>query len=238
MLYKIAICDDEEDFIASLQEQVAGVLQNSGVGFEITAFASGESLLNHIYDKSAGFDMIFLDIFMQDLNGMDTAKAIRQHSDSTAIIFTTASDRYVFSGYEVQALQYLLKPINVQALSAALMLDLKRRFENRYFLFKSQGMTNKVLYDEIEYFESTLKSVKLVLKQDVYEIHIRISDIENLLPQLSFCRCHRGFIINFKHVAKMNAQSLTTVQGTVIPIGKTYAKAANRAFLNYIGSSD
>lgn len=238
MLYKIAICDDEADFVAALRGQVSEILKNSGVAFDIAAFPSGEALLSHINQKSAGFDLIFLDIFMKEINGIDTAKAIRLTNDSASIIFTTASGQYVYTGYEVQALQYLLKPIDRQALAAALLVDLKRRFENRYFVFKSGGMTHKVPFDDIEYLESTLKSVKLVAKQGVYEIHAGISDMESGLPRQSFCRCHRGFIVNFKQVSGMNGQSLTTVQGTVIPVGKTYAKAVSRAFLNYIGSSD
>ncbi|MHB1404646.1 MAG: LytR/AlgR family response regulator transcription factor [Desulfitobacteriaceae bacterium] len=238
ILYRIAICDDEEDFVAVLRGQVAEILHGSGVAVEIAAFPSGEALLSDLNENPAGFDLIFLDIFMQEINGIETAKAIRRINDSSTIIFTTASEQYVFAGYEVQALQYLLKPINRQALAAALRIDLKRRFANRYFVCKSGGMTQKVPYDDIEYFESSLKSIKLVAKQGVYEIYAKISDIENSLPKLSFCRCHRGFIINFRQVAKMNAQFLTTVGGTVIPIGKTYAKATNRAFLNYIGGSD
>lgn len=235
MLYKIAICDDEEDFVAVLQKEVSEILKNRGVAFDIASFPSGEALLSQKY---ADFDLIFLDIFMKEINGIDTAKAIRLTNDSAAIIFTTASGQYVYTGYEVQALQYLLKPINRQALADALMVDLKRRFENRYFVIKSGGMTHKVPFDDIEYLESALKSVKLVANQGVYEISAGISDIESSLPKLSFYRCHRGFIVNFKQVSKMNAQSLTTVRGTVIPVGKTYAKAVNRAFLNYIGDSD
>lgn len=173
---------------------------------------------------------------MKEINGIDTAKAIRRTNDSTAIIFTTASEQYVLSGYEVQALQYLLKPIDKRALSVALMIDLKRRFENWYFVFKSNGMTYKVHYDEIEYFESVAKLVRLITKGKVYEIYARISDIEESLPKTNFCRCHRGFIVNWKEVAKMNAQFITTISGHVVPIGKTYAKDTNRAFLNYIGS--
>jgi DNA-binding LytR/AlgR family response regulator len=238
MLYKIAICDDEEDFVAALRHQVSEILKNSGVTFDIASFPSGEALLSCINEKSAGFDLIFLDIFMKEINGIDTAKAIRLTNDSAAIIFITASGQYVYTGYEVQALQYLLKPIDRQTLAAALKVDLKRRFENRYFVFKSGGTTHKVPFDDIEYIESTLKSVKLVAKQGVYEIHAGISDMEGSLPKLSFCRCHRGFIVNLKQVSGMSGQSLTTVRGTVIPVGKTYSGSTNRAFLNYIGGSD
>ena len=214
------------------------ILKVRGVDFDIAAFPSGEALLSHINEKSAIFDLFLLDIFMKEVSGVDTAKAIRLTNDSAAIIFTTASEQYVFSGYEVQALQYLLKPINRQALTAALNVDIKRRYENRYFVFKAEGVTQKTPYDEIEYLESTLKSVKLVAKQGTYEISDTISNLEGILSKLSFCRCHRGFIVNFRQVAKMTAGSITTLCGTLIPIGKTYAHSTNRAFLNYIGESD
>ncbi|MHB1042487.1 MAG: LytR/AlgR family response regulator transcription factor [Eubacteriales bacterium] len=238
IVYRIAVCDDDESFVRLLTEQVSEILNARGVDYDIAAFPSGEALLNHINEKPAAFDLFLLDIFMKEINGVDTAKAIRCVNDSAAIIFTTSSEQYVFSGYEVQALQYLLKPIDRQALSAALTVDLKRRYENRYFVFKAGGGTQKVPYDEIEYLESTLKSIKLVAKQRTYEIYDQISNIEGILPKLSFCRCHRGFIINFRQVAKMTAQSITTVCGTLIPIGKTYSGSTNRAFLNYIGGSD
>ncbi|MHB8125276.1 MAG: LytR/AlgR family response regulator transcription factor [Desulfitobacteriaceae bacterium] len=238
IVYRIALCDDDEDFVRRLSEQVSEILKARGVDFAIAAFPSGEALLKHINEKPVAFDLFLLDIYMKEVSGMETAKAIRRTNDSAAIIFTTASEQYVFSGYAVQALQYLLKPIDRQDLSAALTVDLKRRFENRYFVFKSGGVTQKVPYEEIEYLESTLKSVKLVAKQGAYEISDQISSIEGTLPKLSFCRCHRGFIINFRQVSKMTAQSITTVCGTLIPIGKTYAGSTNRAFLNYIGGSD
>ncbi len=236
--YRIAICDDDESFVRLLTDQVSELVRERGVDFDIAAFPSGEALLNHINEKSAAFDLFLLDIYMMEINGMDTAKAIRLVNDSAAIIFTTSSQQHVFSGYEVQALQYLLKPVSRQALSAALTVDLKRRYENRYFVFKAGGGTQKVPYDEIEYLESTMKSVKLVTKYGVYEIYDQISSLEQILPKLSFCRCHRGFIVNFRQAAKITAQSVTTVQGTLIPIGKTYANSANRAFLNYIGGND
>lgn len=238
ILYRIAICDDDEDFVRLLEAQVSEILADRGVDFDITAFPSGEALLNHIYDKSAVFDLFLLDIYMKEINGVDAARAIRLLSDSAAIIFTTSSGQHVFSGYEVQALQYLLKPVSRDALSAALTVDLKRRYENRYFVFKAGGGTQKVPYDEIEYLESNLKSVKLVAKQGAYEIYDQISNLEQALPKLSFSRCHRGFIINFRQVAKITAQSITTVQGTFIPIGKTYSGPTNRAFLNYIGGNE
>lgn len=195
-------------------------------------------LLNCIKEGKDSFDLFLLDIFMKEVNGIDVAKSIRLTNDSAGIIFITSSEQYVFSGYEVQALQYLLKPINSKALSSAIMFDLKRRYENKYFVFKTRGIAQKVPFDDIEYMESTLKSTKMVTKQGVYEIYEKISNIEEILPKLNFCRCHRGFIINFRQVSKISAQSIITISGTLIPIGKTYAKVTNSAFLNYIGEAN
>ncbi len=235
MLYKIAICDDDQDFVQKLHIQVSQMLKSRGITYEIDVFSSGEALLDALSKPETVYDLYFLDIYMNELNGIDTAKAIRSDKDSAAIIFTTSSERHVFSGYEVQALQYLLKPVNEQALATALTIDLKRRYKNRYLVFKSAGMTQKVPYEEIEYIESMLKSVRLVTVNGSYESGGLISGMESMLPKLSFFRCHRGFIVNFRHVSRLNAQSIITTSGTHIPIGKTYAHATNRAFLNYIG---
>lgn len=238
IIYRIAICDDEEDFVSSLKYFLCEILKDKGIDFCIETFYSGEMLLSHIKEEAGTFDLFLLDIFMKETNGIDTAKDIRLTNDSAGIIFITSSEQYVFSGYEVQALQYLLKPIDSKALSSAIMFDLKRRYENKYFVFKTRGITQKVLYDDIEYLESTLKSIKIATKQGIYEMYEKISNIENILPKLNFCRCHRGFIINFKQVSKISAQSIVTISGTLIPIGKTYAKDTNRAFLNYVGEAN
>lgn len=238
IVYKIAICDDDDAFAQSLRDMVAKLLTARDIAYDISLFSSGEMLLDVIGKTDAAFALYFLDIYMAALNGIDTAKAIRRADDSAAIIFTTSSERHVFSGYEVQALQYLLKPIDEQALAAALTVDLKKRFGNRYFVFKSGGMTQKILYDDIEYIESMLKSVRLISSQGIYELYGLISGIENMLPRVCFFRCHRGFIVNFKHVSRLNGHTIVTAQGTQIPISKTYAKATNRAFLNYIGGRD
>lgn len=235
--YNIAICDDDQAFVFSLREQICRILENSDTDYNITEFFSAETLLQYVQANTDYIDLIFLDIFMQSINGVDAARIIRQNNDAVAIIFISSSDQHVFSGYEVQALQYLLKPVNFESLSKALLHDLKKRFAGHSLVFKASGMTCQVPFENIEYIESMLKSVKLVEKNGVHEIYIKISDLENSLPRESFCRCHRSFIVNFKHVAGMNAQSLTIVSGASIPIGKTYTKTVNRAFLNYIGGN-
>ena len=104
-MYEIAICDDDQEAIFSLEHQIAAILSDLGIQYHIVTFSSGEDLLQYMNENSTDFAMIFLDIVMKEKNGIDTAKAIRRINDKTGIIFTTFSDQYVFTGYEVHALK-------------------------------------------------------------------------------------------------------------------------------------
>ena len=237
-MYEIAICDDDQEAIFSLEHQIAAILSDLGIQYHIVTFSSGEDLLQYMNENSTDFAMIFLDIVMKEKNGIDTAKAIRRINDKTGIIFTTFSDQYVFTGYEVHALQYLLKPINPTMLAEALSFDMKRRLVNQYFVFRSSAVTHKVPYDDIEYFESALKLVKVVTKQGDYHFYAQLSNIETSLPKPFYCRCHRAFIVNLKKVAAINSYSITTASGHTIPIGKLYAKPVSQAFLRYMADNE
>lgn len=234
ILYKIAICDDDEDFARRLEKEVVHILQERNIAFAIHLFSSGEMLVEDLNKNNEGYDVYFLDIYMKEMNGLDTARAIRRTSHNAAIIMTTSSEKHVFFGYEVQALQYLIKPIDIKTLTSALTVDLKRRYENRFLVFKSAGIIKKVPYDEIQYFESMVKTVRIVSTNGTLEFLGLISDLENTLPKLSFFRCHRGFIINFKYISQISANTIVTSNGAHIPIGKTYARAVSRAFLDFI----
>lgn len=235
-MYRVAICDDDQNAIHVLAEHITVILQNLSIEHEIISFVAGEDLLYHMDNAAAPFDIAFLDIITERLNGIETAKAIRRMSDTTAIIFTTVSDQFVLSGYAVQALQYLLKPVDPSLLAAALMYDVKKRLGDQYFVFKVNAVTQRVRYDDIVYLESMLKMLKLVSTQGTHNFYALLSDVENNLPA-SFFRCHRGFIVNFRQVAAINSQSITTFTGHVVPIGRTYAKETNRAFLRYMAGA-
>ena len=235
-MYSIAICDDDQTAATVLADQVTAILRLHQIEHEIITFAAGEDLLYHMGNAAVAFDMAFLDIITERLNGIETAKAIRRTNDTTAIIFTTVSDQFVLSGYAVQALQYLLKPVDPSLLAAALMYDVKKRLGDQYFVFKVNAVTQRVRYDDIVYLESMLKMLKLVTMQSTHNFYALLSEVENSLPA-SFFRCHRGFIVNFRQVAAINNQTITTFTGHVVPIGRTYAKETNRAFLRYMAGS-
>ena len=235
-MYSVAICDDDPVAVTTLADQVTAILRLHQIEHEIITFAAGEDLLYHMDHAAAPFDMAFLDIITERLNGIETAKAIRRMNDTTAIIFTTVSDQFVLSGYAVQALQYLLKPVDPSLLTDALLYDVKKRLGDQYFVFKVNTWTQRVRFDDIVYLESMMKTLKLVTTQGTHHFHALLSDVEDSLPA-SFFRCHRGFIVNFRQIAAISAHTITTFTGHEIPIGRTYTKETNRAFLRYMAGT-
>lgn len=235
VVYRIAICDDEETFRNLMRDQVEVILQEKGVEFSIDLFPSGKALLSYLGEQAMSFDLIFLDIVMEDLIGIEVAKKIREQSKRVSLVFVTSTDQFVFDGYEVQAMQYLLKPMNHIKLHKILQDDLKNRLEVRNFQFQIKSTSYHIPYDEILYFESELKATRLITANTTYRLPYHISEVEKRLPKLLFCRSHRGFIANLKYVTEINAKYLTLNQSKSIPIGKTYSKTTKISFLNYIG---
>lgn len=236
MLYRIAICDDDIEFRQVLHHRITAILKEKGIDFSIIQCSTGEELLRELEQGMQPMNMIFLDILMGELNGIDTARNIRQKDSQASIVFITSTDQYVFSGYEVQALQYLMKPIQEQQLSQILQFDLRRRFNKQYFTFRIKLTTYHIAHEEILFLESDLKATKLSSKSGTYRLPMRISELETYLPKATFCRCHRGFIVNLGYITDINSKMLTLDQTTQIPIGKIYAEATKHAFLSYIGA--
>lgn len=236
MLYRIVICDDDSDFRETLQRRVSARLKDRGIDFSIVLFSSGEELLREFEQMEQLPHLVFLDIMMGEINGIDTARQIREKDGQISIVFITSSDQYVFLGYEVQALQYLMKPIQDDQLSEILEFDLRRRFEKKYLTFRIKLTTYHIAHDEILYLESERKATKLFVKNrsEVYRIPMRISELENALLKATFCRCHRGFIVNLSQVTELNAKFLLLDHSIEIPIGKLYAASTRHSFLQYI----
>ena len=236
MLYRIAICDDDREFGADLEQSITQILCERKVEFSIRHYGSGEELLQALNDEEPAPQMIFLDVLMDGLNGVDTAKQIRRKDGQVSVVFITSTDQYVFSGYEVHALQYLLKPVDVGKLAQILEYDLKRRFDRNYFTFEIRQTTYQVPYDEILYAESELKATRLITRNETYRLPLQISDLEARLPARQFCRCHRCFIVNVGRIAEINAKGILLHQGFRVPIGKIYADQIRRAFLSAISA--
>ncbi|ATP59012.1 DNA-binding response regulator [Pedobacter ginsengisoli] len=175
-------------------------------------------------------DLIFLDINMPDISGLDLAKALKERP---MIIFTTAHKQFAYDGFELEAVDYLLKPIDFDRFSKAVYkaIDLKRYRENVYstqeesFIYvHSEYRMIKIVLKEVEYIESMEDYIKIHLTNDKPVLTLMsLKKILEVLPEQQFKRIHRSYIVPvFKVRSVQNKKiQLSTV---VLPIGESYAE--------------
>ena len=229
----IAICDDENSLIEQLRRFIKRWCQLRGCSCEVRSFASGEELLF----ETAGsfpFDLILLDIELGNgnLSGMDLARKIREADMRVDIAFLTNYSGYVFEGYEVSALRYLMKPVTEETLFP--LLDLVRANMGRirrYLVLEMDGEQHRVEEDTILYLEARNHTVLVETKTGPWEVKAAIS---NLARQLSrdFIPTHRSFIVNLRHVERVGRKDCWLEDGRSIPVSRSAWEKLNQAFIN------
>ncbi len=226
-IVRIAICDDEVKQIFLLRKAVERLLSQKNIHSTISEFFSGEALLS---SDVCSYDIIFLDVEMKELNGIDTARAIRNVNNILQIVFVTGYTDYVFDGYEVNALNYIVKPFSSEKLSHVLDMALKNLEirEVNYFLLENNIGTFKIPWVNIEYFMSDKRKVHLFAKDSSYEFYGKLDDIENLTPS-GFMRIHKRYLVNLSYACGIEGFELILQSGR-LPISRQRMKETMISF--------
>ena len=229
---RIAVCDDEKNIRALIGVKVAEQLPEA----ELIFFSSGEELLA----SDQQIDILFLDIQMAGINGMDAARELRKMDNSVILIFVTAVEEYVFQAFDVGAFHYLVKPIE-----HVKFVDVLRRAvnewhsrtprgsepEQKYVMISRNGVHSKVILDEIIYAEVFNRKVVIHKMDETIEYYGKMSDLEALAGD-TFFRPHRAYLINFKYVVKYDASTIYMENGSVLMAKQNYPEFV-RKYMKY-----
>lgn len=234
----IGLCDDNDVQLNYIKSLVTSWKNSRGVKCDVFTYHSAEALIFENEGKYP-FDLLILDIQMGKMNGMELAKKIRAVDKNLMIIFLTGLSDYVFEGYEVGALRYLLKPLNEEQFLALLDEYFNRvHQENQdWYIFAHDGETVKLNYDDIMYIEAQGHYIHLVNTVKKYEIKKSISQMAKELSSPKFFVSHRSYIINLKHVEKINKSDCLMSNGAYIPVSRSNYKTLNEAFISYYRGS-
>ena len=230
---RIAICDDEKN----IRELIANKVAKQYPDAEIIIFQSGEELL--LVDES--IDILFLDIQMSGIDGMETARELRKKDKRVILVFVTAVEEYVFQAFDVGAFNYIVKPIDDGKFSDVLHRAVdewssqninEKEPEERYVLINNSGVHTKVILDEIVYAEVFNRKVVIHKLDGEIEYYGKMSDLESLAGD-SFFRPHRAYLINFKYVEKYDATTIYLERGTVLMAKQNYPEFVKK-YMKYI----
>ena len=239
-MFKIAICDDEKYFQNRLEEILRNYQREKGVLYEINAFNSGKELINLGADL-AQYKIVFLDINMDELDGIWTAKRIREISDDVFLVFVTAFVDYSLEGYKVDAVRYILK--NNENLDAAIYECIDAIFEKMNYKvtwkeIKFLESCKKVPLDRILYIESKLHKLTFFIMEDglvKYTLYETLDKIEEDFAENNFIRIHQSFLVNMKHIRKIERYCLTLNNGMTLNIPRARYKNVEDTFITYKG---
>ncbi len=168
-------------------------------------------------------DLLFIDIAMPIINGIDFIRSLK---DPPSVIFTTAFSEYAADSYELEALDYLVKPITYARFAKSLDKFLKQKTklnidEKNYLYIKANGRLQKVFYADIVYAESMRDYIKIVTVKENHVTHLTMKALTELLPVGMFIRVHRSFIVHGVYITSVSRKELL-VNEFKIPIGDNY----------------
>jgi len=217
-MLSIAVCDDEVIECCNMAKRIKEIMEEMKIPCIIRQFRSGGELLQAL----ESFDIVFLDIIMQDLDGMKTAQAFRKKASDKILIFVSSSREYVFEAYDVEAFQYLLKPVDDRKLKNVLQKAIvKTQSRSQEFIIVSRERQKKKLFlDDIYYFEIKGRIVDAHGPEGIFTYYEQIGELENKIRDKGFFRCHKSYLINLKYVDGYSRKEVVLENGEKIVIAK------------------
>ena len=220
----IAICDD----VCADAEEIRGYLlayfEKNGFAGDIYMYDSGEALLDDF--ALSQFDVVFLDIYLPGISGVDAAQRIRESDPNCLIVFITTSDCHMRDGFALRAASYVEKPLTEEKIEVAFTQCYNLFTKNARFIeFKLTQRDFKIPFNRLAYVEAKGHSAFFHTDiGDVYEAHISLDEVGQQLDGLPILRCHRSFAVNMNYVTDIRGNDIVMRSGRTIPIRKNGRK--------------
>lgn len=226
---KIAICDDEEIFLNNTCRSLGKLQEHS-----VKCYLSPTALLE---DLRAGerFDVIFLDVVMEPMDGIETAREIRRTDRRVFLIFLTVALEYAPAGYEVEAFRYLLKPVAETELLRVLT-DVRNALDAspHTILLESPECQILLRTEDLYYLEADDKESILCYMGDTIRVRKCLRELERELSPTRFFRVHRKYLVNLAHVREFDEKKLTLDCGRTLPLSRRRSAGFRSALQQYV----
>lgn len=229
MKFRITIIEDDLQEKEQLLHTLHIWEERRNTSLDIHFYNSGENYFaSHKIDED---HLYILDIQLPGMTGIEIAKNMRKRGFDGNILFLTAFREYVFDGYDVRALHYLLKPVLQEALDKCLD-DVYQQLNGEYFIFRENSHIIQIPYIDIICLSASKHYIELTTKKEVYSIRMTLKNILPFLP-MDFIQCHRGHIVNMRHIRKITATDLLLSNNTTVLIGRNYLASVRHSYADF-----
>lgn len=238
-MIKIAVCDDDIAFTGTTQTFLEQIATEYHIELEISVFLSGSALMKE-YEAGNSFDLLFLDIEMSGMDGIETARHIREQDYHALIVYISSHDEYLRQLFEAEPFRFLKKPVEYDEFLHVFFQAQKRitAMQNDYFCFRSGKNFMKVFCKDILYFESSGRKVILHTLQHAYEFYDKLNNVEETLKNFRFVRIHKAYLVNIDNVESFQYERLALTDGTILSISEKNRPRLRNELWHYFKKGD
>ncbi len=229
-IVKIAVCDDNKRDRTTIIDALSSYFTENRIIYQIDIFESGEDLLKADHKE---YLLVLLDIFMEELDGIETAKHMIRSNQKTKIIFLSSSREYALESYDVNALYYLLKPIDKVKLYGILDVFLESITKMKVITVKIGRQKQSIPLKDIIYVEAQGKRSILHLKKEQIEVSMSLAELEKMLPMSEFVRPIRWAIVPLCSIIKVPLDELVLSDKTIIQISRKERENVKQRYIDY-----
>lgn len=233
-LMRIAICEDNKAHAEILKKMVTRWADKEMLQVEIVCYESAEEFLFYMKDDQH-YDLAFLDIQLEKMNGMELARLIRKEDKTMFLVFTTGEKGYALKGYEVSAFRYLVKPLREQDVANALtrINQMLEDTKKDAMIISCNDELRRISKGEIYYVEVDNHHIVLHMKREIIRFRAKMKEFETQFEEPQFCKCHRSYIVNLHYVASISKEGLELEHGVKLPISRNRWEALNKCYMSY-----
>lgn len=232
-MLKIAVVDDENIYIEQITDYIAQYAKEKNRDIQTESFRDGSQLMKQYRSQ---YDIILLDIEMEEMSGMDTAREIRKVNQDVVLVFITNMAQYAINGYEVGALDYVLKPLNYYTFSVRLeraVARVKTRQKEDILLSLPDGI-RRLMADSIYYIEVQNRMLHYHTQEGIFTVRGTLQGAEEQLRESHFVRCNHWYLVNLQYVTEIR-KNIVIVAEDELEISRRNKTAFLSALTDYMG---
>ena len=236
-MYHIALCDDEEKVLDQIEDYLAGYQDaKQTFEYEIERFFSAEELLKQLSQEQFVPDLLLLDIYLSGKTGIEAAERIREQGLGMPIVFLTTSTEHALKAYGVDAIQYLVKPLDKKRFFHAMdyAVGQLEKIQESFVVLKVTGGVRQIQSNDIVYCESQKNYQILYLTAGEYRVRMTAGKLWEVLERFpQFGRCGRSYILNMHHIISMEREEILMDDGNMIYIPRNKAAEFKKVYFSY-----
>ena len=222
-MIRILMCDDEPLAIKEYENRIYKLGEKHGLDLSVKSFQNADQLFFYMEDEKAFIDIVFLDIQMPRLDGIQTAVKLRKDGYNGEIIFLTKQADKAIKGYDVQAYHFIVKNTEDDPNFERVFLEAVMHVQNKtaeYITFQGIGESRNIPIRDIAYFSVNRRIITVHYGSESFEFYSSMEKVENVMLEYGFLRAQRSYLVNVDYIRDFTAESITMNDGTVISLSR------------------